>query len=97
MKIRSEIFEIPGAPLEGVNPLPSFRSRNPVSSSTTDRFPAKLKETLGRDIKVLHYLMQDRYSRKRLPLKLKSFVLENKYLKARFLPEYGGRQYSLID
>ena len=76
MKIRSEIFEIPGAPLEGVNPLPSFRSRNPVSSSTTERFPAKLKETLGRDIKVLPYLMQDRYSRKHLPLKLKSFVLD---------------------
>ena len=97
MKIRTEIFTIKGAPLEGTNPLPAFRSRKPADHQTSDRFPESLKESLGTYTKVLPYLMQDRYSRKRLPLKLKSFVLENDHLCARFLPEYGGRLYSLFD
>ncbi len=97
MKIKTEIFEIRGAPLEGMNPLPKFRSRKPNTHKTSERFPAYLKEDLGTYTKVLPYLMQDRYSRRRDLLKLKSFVLENEYLRVRFLPEYGGRLYSLFD
>lgn len=97
MKVRTEILEIKGAPLEGVSPLPNFRSRRAQSFSTTERFPEKLKETLGSHTKVLPHLMQDRYSRKRLPLKIKCLVLENEYLRAQFLPEYGGRLHSLYD
>ena len=97
MKIKTEILEILGAPLEGVNPLPSFRSRKVQSVKTTERFPERLKEALGGHTKVLPHLMQDRYSRKRLPLRLKCLVLENDYLKAQFLPEYGGRLHSLYD
>ena len=97
MKIKNEIFEIRGAPLEGLNPLPKFRRRKPDMHKTSDRFPAYLKEDLGTYTKVLPYLMQDRYSRRRDLLKLKSFVLENEYLRVRFLPEYGGRLYSLFD
>jgi len=97
MRIKTETFEILGAPLEGVNPLPKFRSRKPNIHQTSDRFPESLKADLGTYSKILPYLMQDRYSRKRETLKLKSFVLENEYLCARFLPEYGGRLHSLYD
>ena len=97
MKVKTEILTVKGAPLEGVSPLPSFRSRRSQSFKTTERFPEELKATLGSHTKVLPHLMQDRYSRKRLPLKLKCFTLENENLKAQFLPEYGGRLHSLYD
>lgn len=97
MKVRTEILEIKGAPLEGVNPLPAFRSRKAQFFNTTDNFPSELKNDLGGHAKVLPHLVQDRYSRKRLSLKLKCLVLENKLLRAEFLPEYGGRLHRLFD
>ena len=97
MKIKREIFEIRGAALEGLNPLPKFRARKMNDTETSDNFPECLKESIGCQTKVLPYLRQDRYSRKRDVLKLKSFVLENEYLVARFLPEFGGRLHSLFD
>ena len=97
MKITTEIFEIPGAPLEGVNPLPKFRTRKPAKIKADENFPDFLKTDGAYQTKVLPYLTQDRYSRKRDLLKLKSVVLENDYLSARFLPELGGRLHSLYD
>ena len=97
MKLSNEILIIPGAPLEGENPLPRFRRREPSYPQVEGYFPDELNEGNGYHIKVLPYTMQDRYSRKRIPLKLKCLVLENEYLKAQFLPEYGGRLHSLYD
>ncbi len=97
MKFSNEILTILGAPLEGENPLPKFRERKPNYPEIASDLPEEMKEGLGSHIKVLPYTMQDRYSRKRIPLKLKCFVLENEYLKAQFLPEYGGRLHSLYD
>ena len=45
--------------------------------------------------RVLPYRMQDGYGRTRQPISLKSIVLENEFLRAVFLPEVGGRLYSL--
>ena len=94
MKIKCELFEIPTAPMGGVNPLPQFRKRKPEAVGYDERFPAELREELGFITKVLPYLSQDRYNRDRKNKKLKSVVLENEYLIARFLPEYGGRLHS---
>ena len=95
--IKETIKIINGAPLEGVNPLPKFRGRKPNVPKTGEGFPKELKETLGCHTKTLPYTVQDRYSRKRIPLRLKCITLENEYLRAEFLPEYGGRLYSLFD
>ena len=39
MKIKTEIMVIPGAPLEGLNPLPAFRPRKLTPSVTDESFP----------------------------------------------------------
>ena len=97
MKIREEIFNIMGAELNGVNPLPAFRQRGCGKTEPDDNFPENLKEGLGHLSKPLPYLMQDRYTRERKLLGLKSFVLENEYLKVRVLPQYGGRIHEIYD
>lgn len=43
------------------------------------------------------YRYQDLYDRNLLPMEYDSVVLENKYLKATFIPEFGGKLWSLVD
>ena len=97
MKIKETVITIPGAPLDGVSPLPAFRRRTPSVGKCDNTVPEHLRESLNQITRTLPYTMQDRYSRARLPLKLKCYVLENDYLRAEFLPEYGGRLYALYD
>ena len=97
MSITITVMTIPGAPLEGVNPLPIFHHKGEVDIAAALEFPAELRVDLGNRSPVLPYKMQDRYSRRRIPLKKKTIVLENEYLKASFWPEDGGRLYSLYD
>lgn len=97
MSVEVKVMTIPGAPLEGLDPLPRFHSHRSERCQTAEDFPEKMKEGLGTRQRVLPYRAQDRYSRKRLPLKKKTIVLENEYLKAVFWPEDGGKLYSLFD
>ncbi len=97
MEIKVVEREISGAPLEGENPLPKFRNPKVRESNISETYPENLKKDLGATVKVLPYTLKDRYSRKRIPMQIKACVLENKYLKAEFWPQYGGRLYSLFD
>ena len=97
MSFRETVLNINGAPLEGESPLPKFRNRKPNVPKALGDFPEGLLEGSGCQQRVLPYTVQDRYSRVRVPMRLKCFVLENEYLKAEFLPEYGGRLHSLYD
>lgn len=97
MSVQVKVMMIPGAPLEGVNPLPMFHKRQPKINPVHGVFPDWLAENLGVRERILPYKVQDRYSRKRLPLKMKTIVMENDYLRAVFWPENGGKLYSLFD
>ena len=68
MKIKNEILVIPGAPLDGVSPLPKFRERKYPDYAHVETMPEEWLEGVGAEMKVLPYTMQDRYSRKRIPL-----------------------------
>ena len=62
MKIRCEGFEIPTAPIGGVNPLPQFRSRRPNEFKADASLPEELRADLGNVTKVLPYLTQDNHT-----------------------------------
>lgn len=97
--LRSDNLTLLGAPLGGENPLPFFRS--PQHDLPVRALPGMPSEKLAgfgveAGFRVLPYRMQDTYGRARQPLSFKTLVLENEYLAATFLPELGGRLYSLV-
>ena len=46
MKIKNEVLVIPGAPIEGVSPLPKFRSRKPAEHKRNPDFKNGVRESL---------------------------------------------------
>lgn len=100
MRVYVSVLSIEGAILEGENPLPIFRDRNHHREITVDKnFMQELKKNLGRETtdRFLPYRIQDRYTRNKKNIILKTIIVENDILKATFLPEYGGRLYALED
>ena len=94
-----EPMTLPGARLEGENPLPFFRDPAIDTRVITDEtVPLEKQALLGHEtaFRVLPYRMQDQYTRQKSPLTFRAVVLENEFLKATFLPEAGGRLVSLV-
>ena len=82
------------------NPLPSFGTLGEVQNIPAGPgVPEDMKEnmTYGMRQNPLPYTIQDGYSREKRKRRIKTIVLENDYLKAVFLPGYGGRLWSLYD
>lgn len=99
-KLISTTLTIPSASLDSENPLPFFRDQQinrPVS--TDGSFPAQKLEFLGSEtgFRVLPYRMQDQYTRELSQRSFQALVFENRFLRATFLPELGGRLISLFD
>ena len=99
-ELKLETYSMPSASLSKTpNPLPKL-----VPLRATP-WPAKAtKGIIGDDDKyynygcpapLLPYLEQDKYDRSYKPRNFKSVVLENEFLKAVFLPEVGGKLWSL--
>lgn len=88
-----------GAPVGPSNPLPFLRDANWNRTLYDGGLLPNELEGYGAQTgrRVLPYTMQDGYTREKRPMELKTVVLENGGLRATFLPEYGGRLYSLYD
>lgn len=95
-----EKMTLPGASFNGVSSLPSISV--PMRLAPMDR-EFELDEDDGLYIDygnvayVFPYKTQDQYDRSLEHKTYTAAVLENEYLKAVFLPEFGGKLYSLYD
>ena len=81
------------------NPMPDFKNTSYIHATyeTTSRLTDEDKKYLGRGMigSLLPYLSQDGYGDELRPRKFKAAILENECLRAEFLPELGGRLWSL--
>ncbi len=98
MKTRLEYRKILGTTVKGDNPLPVFRDIEKDKPSRGDGTLLPEEEKLlgaNTGFRVLPYKMLDKYDRKKRQIELKTVVLKNNKLIAVFLPEQGGRLWSL--
>jgi len=99
--IRFEDFTMEAAGMGAGNPLADFYNIAYIHAThqITDRVTPEESQYIGKGMihTILPYTMQDNYNRDRQPRVFKAAVLENAYLKAVFLPELGGRLWSLFD
>jgi tetratricopeptide (TPR) repeat protein len=100
MKVYISTISLPGSPVIHENPLPYFRDRKYDRKITSDDslLPEHF-ENAGKNLafRVLPYKMQDNYYRKRNVCSVKTAVLENDVMAATFLPDFGGKLYSLYN
>ncbi|MCL2772333.1 MAG: DUF5107 domain-containing protein [Oscillospiraceae bacterium] len=91
---------LPGSPVIHENPLPYFRDRKYDFQLKSDgSLLSEHLENAGKNLtfRVLPYKMQDKYYRKRDICSVKTAVLENDIITATFLPDFGGKLYSLYN
>lgn len=96
--IRTEYMTIQGADINE-SQLPILRDMLEHETVQVNNLPESLKATMGHycGYRVLPYKIQNHYSRTKKEKEMKTIILENDVLKATFLPEYGGRLYSLYN
>ena len=99
-QLRVEKLNIPSVDFNGVSTLPSI-SENLRLTFMQDVFELSEEDELFVNYGMVEYgfpyKAQDRYTRKLQDKEQAAVVLENEYLKATFLPQFGGKLHSLFD
>lgn len=99
--VKFENITIPAADLGYENPMPDIKNVSYIHAGfeMTDRICEDEKTYLGKGMipTLLPYKLQDGYDRTKREMSFKAAVVENKHIRAVFLPELGGRLWSLYD
>lgn len=98
--VKKEQLEILMANLPEINPLPYLKDlKDDKVLTADDTLTEEEKYLFGKKTgeRVLPYLMQNRYTRDRKIQSIETIIIENDNLKAVFLPNFGGRLYSLYN
>lgn len=99
--IRFEDYVMPAADLGVENPLPDLKTKKGLglSFALTERVDKSESVNFGEGFikTTIPYKQQDGYTRERKMKKFKAAIIENDYLRAIFLPELGGRLWSIYD
>lgn len=100
MTVSKSFMNLPGYTKIEESPLPIIRDQEEdLQVETSDSLPNDLRDSFGKNagFRVLPYKMQSHYARSTKMQKVKTILLENESMRATFLPEYGGRLYSLYN
>lgn len=99
--LRFEFIEIESADIGPLNALPDIKNNDYIHAkiAVTDNVSENERKHIGKGMinTLLPYQIQDGYNRERKIKKFKAAILENEYLKATFIPEIGGRLWSLYN
>jgi len=98
--LRVDTLTMPAARLGGENPLPMLAPRLSATASgeADESVPAEDRQFFGYGVDAgwLPHRSQDDYDRTKTERNFVALVLENEHLRATFLPEVGGRLWSLV-
>jgi len=97
--LSASTLRIAYAPLGGEDPVPLLDTTLETPFDGLEQLPHPLREgaSFGTPRSLHPYLLQNRYDRNRLAADLDCLVLQNEHLRATFLPQLGGRLWSLLD
>jgi len=99
--VKFEDYIMPAASMGEPNPMPDIKNISYIHAGyeMTDKIREDEKKYIGKGMirTMLPYLIQDGYGRDKKERAFKAAVVENDKIKAVFLPEAGGRFWSMYD